>query len=190
MTVEHPAVLLRSVSFPVQQVLPAATPTAHIQNPPNCIGRMVINELRGWRSCCRLRQGTGADRFNQGYMKSRMDPERGWEFQVHSRGVNDTFKGTNEIGGKVSSMPPSMADPLMRAIPFDLGCRLGLRPGNGWLGTGSCRRRKGQPEPSSRYDDNGADGPGQREPQPIWQGTRRVCNPEHTRRVTYPTRHW
>ena len=44
--------------------------------------------------------GTGAHRFNQGYMEGRMDPERGWEFQAHSRGVNDTvnFKGTNDSG--------------------------------------------------------------------------------------------
>jgi hypothetical protein len=63
---------------------------------------MVIDEPRVWRSRCRRRQGTGAGRFNQGYMEGRMDPERGWDFQVYSRGINDTvkFKGTNESGGK------------------------------------------------------------------------------------------
>jgi hypothetical protein len=51
-------------------------------------------------SCCRRRQGTGADRYNQGYMEGRMDPERGWEFQAHHRGVNDpvNFKGTKKSG--------------------------------------------------------------------------------------------
>ena len=86
----QPAVLLRHIYLPVHQVLPATTPTVHVQKQPDSIGRMVIDEPRGWRSCCRRRQGTGADRLNQGYMEGRMDPEKGWEFQAHRRGVNDT----------------------------------------------------------------------------------------------------
>lgn len=58
----HIAVLLRPVSFPVYQELQAATQAAYVQKPPNGIVRMVIDELRGWRGCCRRRQGTGVDR--------------------------------------------------------------------------------------------------------------------------------
>ena len=39
----HPAALLRPLSLPVHQVLPATM--AHVQKPLDGIGRMVINEL-------------------------------------------------------------------------------------------------------------------------------------------------
>ena len=49
MTAGYPAALLRSVSLPVYQVVPAAAPTAHVQKLPDGIGRMVIDEPRGWK---------------------------------------------------------------------------------------------------------------------------------------------
>ena len=43
----HPAPLLRPVALPVHQILPTASPTAHIQKPPDDTGRMVVDEPRG-----------------------------------------------------------------------------------------------------------------------------------------------
>jgi hypothetical protein len=59
-------------------------------------------------------------------------------------------------------MPSSKTGPSMKAIPYDPGCSLELRSGDDWLEIGSYQmHNEGQPGPSSRYGDKGADGPGQ-----------------------------
>lgn len=88
---------------PLPSILPSPLGTAS-HDPdgahPKAAGQSSMSQ--GGGGAAAGGDGTGADRFNQGYMEGRMNPERGSEFEVHSRGINDrvNFKGTNESGGR------------------------------------------------------------------------------------------
>jgi len=69
LAVRDPRPLLRPIALPVHQVLEATATAAYVQEPPDRVGRVVVNDPGRRRSRGRRRQRTGGDRFDLGHME-------------------------------------------------------------------------------------------------------------------------
>lgn len=92
-----PALLLRPITLPVDELLQAAAPVAGIQNLAHGKCRLAINEPGGWRGWGRREQWADEDRLKQGDVKAWVDPQRVGQLETDGHGDDHSLnhKGTN-----------------------------------------------------------------------------------------------
>lgn len=102
----NPTPILRSIPFPIDQILAATPPAARIQNPTHGVGRFVIDDPRRRRGRGRGRRGwkqrTDENRLNEGDVESGMDLESAGQFEVDGYRVYHLFndKRANKLRGQ------------------------------------------------------------------------------------------
>lgn len=91
--------LFRAVTLPVHQVLGTTTVAAHVNDPPDRVGRVTVNELGGGRGNGRWAQRTATDRFDLRDMKHRVDAPGSRKPESDCRGTDDS---SNLVGANVT----------------------------------------------------------------------------------------
>ncbi|RXN38198.1 endogenous retrovirus group K member 18 Pol -like protein [Labeo rohita] len=137
----YPTSLLRTVTFPVHQVLESASPPPRVQNTVDRIGRFPIYEPRRWGNWDRRINTSKKYRFDFRHMEHGMNPPVRWrEIKADCHRTNDLGdrKRANEFGSKfirngsernVLSRKPHFGtdDVYGRPRPVAIGLGLGAR---------------------------------------------------------------
>ncbi len=105
----NPTSLLRTVTFPVHQVLKSSSPPPRVQNAIDRIGGFPIYESRRGRNRSRRIKGRPKNGFNFGYMERGMNsPVRRREFEADCHRTNNFSdrKRANKFGSQLITHGP------------------------------------------------------------------------------------
>ena len=99
----NPGPFLRTIALPIHEVLDPTTTATDVQQPPDRVGWVIIDDPRGRRSRSRQRQRTVRDGLEQGHVEGGVHPKGGRELQTDSTRVNNrvNLEGSNKTGGKL-----------------------------------------------------------------------------------------